>query len=187
MSCARGSLNQRRRGRCRPRCRHPAGSAEGAGGRILQFKTGVELINVTASVSDASGRFVHGPRQRTTSSSTRTASARKITHFSSERIAGQPRASCSTPAAAWPARRSRRPRPRSNRFLFDLLGSAGRDLPLRVRRRSATSAGLDDRSAGAVARDQPDSRRRRARRCTTRSPKRSRSRPAAAIRRRPSC
>ena len=76
-----------------------------------QFRSGVELINVTATVSDAHGRFVPGlqqddfvvyeddqPQESRTSapSACRSASA-----------------SCSTPAAAWPARRSTRRAARS--------------------------------------------------------------------------
>ena len=51
----------------------------------FRFRSAVELINVTATVTDASGRFVRACARRTSASS-RTASEQPITHFSSERV-----------------------------------------------------------------------------------------------------
>ena len=91
----------------------------------VRFKSGVELINVTATVSDASGRFVPGLRQddflvyeddsRSRSRSSAPSACRSAS------------ASRSTRAAAWPARRSRQRGAALDRFLFELLDRAGRD------------------------------------------------------------
>ena len=51
----------------------------------LRFRTGVELISVSATVTDANGRFVPSPQQRALGR-TKTANPQEITHFSSERV-----------------------------------------------------------------------------------------------------
>ena len=58
-------------------------------GKSFRFRSGVELINVTATVTDASGRFVPGSGRRT-SSSTKTTS-RRTSRISAPSGAGQPR------------------------------------------------------------------------------------------------
>jgi VWFA-related protein len=64
-----------------PRAQQPPERAEDS----FRFKSGVELINVTATVSDASGRFVSGLRQEdfTVYEDNQRQS---VTHFSSERV-----------------------------------------------------------------------------------------------------
>ncbi|HEY7499360.1 MAG TPA: VWA domain-containing protein [Vicinamibacterales bacterium] len=53
--------------------------------QVFRFKTGVELINVTATVSDGSGRFVSG-LQRTDFRLFEDGQEQQITHFNSERV-----------------------------------------------------------------------------------------------------
>ena len=117
----------------------------------FRFKSGVELINVTATVSDASGRFVPGPADRTTSSSTKTTSRRR-SRTSAPSACRSASASRSTRAAAWPATRSTRRETALDRFLYDLLDRQRRDLPLPLQRPPGAAAGLDDRPPAAVAR-----------------------------------
>src|SRR5437762_12138576 len=54
-------------------------------GGVFRFKSGVELINVTTTVSDASGRFVSGLRKEDFAGYEDDRPV-EITHFSSERV-----------------------------------------------------------------------------------------------------
>src|SRR5205814_2284640 len=54
-------------------------------GQSFRFRTGVDLINVTATVTDASGRFVSGLR-REDFRVYQDGELQTITHFSSERV-----------------------------------------------------------------------------------------------------
>ena len=61
----------------------PSGSGQQGDG--FKFRTGVELINVTATVTDATGRFVSGLRQEdfvVYEDDER----QEVTHFSAERV-----------------------------------------------------------------------------------------------------
>jgi Ca-activated chloride channel family protein len=67
------------------RGQQPAAGEEQEQGDSFRFRSGVELINVTATVTDASGRFVPGLRQEdfTVYEDNR---PQTVTHFSSERV-----------------------------------------------------------------------------------------------------
>lgn len=113
------------------RVRHLAGAAAvvalAAGGALLaqdnkegfRFRSGVELINVTATVTDASGRFVRGLRREdfTILEDGRT---QPVTHFSAERapvsLGIAIDSSGSMAGEKWEAARDA-----LDRFLYDLL------------------------------------------------------------------
>ncbi len=65
-----------------PPPQQPAGSGQGDG---FKFRAGVELINVTATVTDSTGRFVPGLKQEDFSVFEDDA-PQTITHFSAERV-----------------------------------------------------------------------------------------------------
>ena len=120
MSCRPSPL----RSRCSS-CRCTASSrrrrrARTATTQGFRFKSGVELINVTATVSDANGRFVPGLRQEdfVVYEDDAAGDASRTSAPSACRSAS---ASRSTRAAAWPAARSRRRRRALDRLLYDLL------------------------------------------------------------------
>ena len=69
---------------------------------------------------------------------------------------------------------SRRRRAALDRFLYELLDRAGRDLPLSLQQPPGAAAGLDDAIASCCRARSAASRRTAARRCTTRSPRRCR-------------
>ena len=52
----------------------------------FRFKSGVELVNVTATVSDENGHFVSGPDARTTSPIYEDGQPQEVSHFSNERV-----------------------------------------------------------------------------------------------------
>lgn len=62
-----------------------AASGQQQGDQAFRFRTGVELINVTATVTDANGRFVSGLRQEDFRVY-QDDELQPITHFSSERV-----------------------------------------------------------------------------------------------------
>ena len=126
----------------------PASSAEQ--GDSFRFKSGVELINVTATVTDASGRFVPDLRKEDflVYEDDQT---QAVTHFSAERVpvslgivldtsgsmAGDKMRAAQTRAQSLPLR-STRPRRRV--------------VSVRVQQRSETSSELDDRPRAVVTR-----------------------------------
>src|SRR5215210_8486580 len=63
----------------------PSDPQSGSGQDSFRFKSGVELINVTATVSDASGRFVSGLRQEDFIVYEDDQPV-TVTHFNSERV-----------------------------------------------------------------------------------------------------
>jgi hypothetical protein len=69
----------------------------------FRFRTGIELINVTATVTDTNGRFVSG-LQKDDFRVYQDNELQTVTHFSNERVRSASE-SCSTRAAAWRARR----------------------------------------------------------------------------------
>jgi Mg-chelatase subunit ChlD len=62
-----------------------AGDSASQNQNAFKFKSGVELVNVTATVSDASGRFVSGLRQDDFVVY-EDEQPQQVTHFSSERV-----------------------------------------------------------------------------------------------------
>ena len=60
-------------------------SAQQQQDQVFRFKTGVELINVTATVTDGSGRFVSG-LQKGDFRLFEDGEEQQITHFNSERV-----------------------------------------------------------------------------------------------------
>ena len=86
----------------------------------FRFRTGVELINVTATVSDGRGRFVEGLRQedfRVFEDN----EERPITHFTSERVPVSLGILLDT-SGSMDGERIRAARQALQRFLFELLG-----------------------------------------------------------------
>ena len=144
----------------------------GANQDAFRFKSGVELVNVTATVSDASGRFVSGlgiddfivyeddVRQ-------------DVTHFSAERVPGQP---------GHRARHERQHGRRQDRRCEGRAGSVSLRPARSSRTRSSSTASATARRCSRDGRPTASccparsaaSRRTAARRCTTRWPKRSR-------------
>ena len=125
----------------------------------VRFKSGVELINVTATVSDANGRFVPGLRQDDFLVYEDDQPV-TVTHFSAERVpvslgialdtsgsmAGNKIQEAQSGARSLPLRPAR---------------SAGRDLPLPLQQPPGAAAGVDQGSPAAVARARPRRAERR--------------------------
>jgi Ca-activated chloride channel family protein len=88
-------------------------------GGSFKFKSGVELINVTATVSDASGRFVHGLRQEDFVVH-EDGELQTITHFSAERAPVSLGIVLDT-SDSMDGEKMRAAKAALNRFLFDLL------------------------------------------------------------------
>ncbi len=85
----------------------------------FRFKTGVELINVTATVTDASGRFVPGLRKEDFAIF-EDGKPQEITHFNSERVPVSLGIVLDT-SASMDGEKIVAAREALNRFLFDLL------------------------------------------------------------------
>ena len=148
----------------------------------FRFKSGVELINVTATVSDASGRFVP-VCGRTTFSSTKTTSRWTVTHFSTERVPVSLGIVVDT-SGSMAGEKIEAARSALDRFLFELLDKHDEIFLYRFSHRPDAAAGMDPDRTLLTRRAQPDRRRTAGRRCTTPSPRRSRWRSRARIGRR---
>lgn len=92
----------------------PDGEAQG-----FRFKSGVELINVTATVSDANGRFVPGLRQEDFLVYEDDAPV-TVTHFSAERVAVSLGIAIDT-SGSMAGNKIQEARAALDRMLFDLL------------------------------------------------------------------
>jgi VWFA-related protein len=92
---------------------------QGGDDRPFRFKTGVDLINVTATVTDASGRFVSGLR-KDDFSVFEDGRPQAITHFNSERVPVSLGIVLDT-SASMDGEKIIAARDALNRFLFDLL------------------------------------------------------------------
>ncbi len=88
--------------------------------QVFRFRTGVELINVTATVTDANGRFVSGLRKEDFRLF-EDDQEQEITHFNAERVPVSlgiiVDTSASMESEKWLAAKQA-----LNRFLFELLG-----------------------------------------------------------------
>jgi Ca-activated chloride channel family protein len=88
-------------------------------GQTFKFRTGVELINVTATVTDRHGRFVPGLR-REDFRIFEDGVEQPVTHFSSERVPVSLGIALDT-SGSMDGEKIRAARHALNRFLFDLL------------------------------------------------------------------
>ena len=151
------------------------------GDQSARFRSGVELINVTATVSDANGRFVPGLRQDDFVVYEDNNQV-EVTHFSAERVPVSLGIALDTSGSM----AGERWRPRAARSTGSLrpARSDRRAVPLSVQRRSTLAARMDERSPADTQSARPDDARTAARRCTTRWPRRSRWRSRARIARR---
>ena len=89
------------------------------GNQTFRFRTGVELINVTATVTDRTGRFVSGLR-REDFRIFEDDVERSITHFSSDRVPVSLGIALDT-SGSMDGEKMRAARAALDRFLFDLL------------------------------------------------------------------
>ncbi|HET7617050.1 MAG TPA: VWA domain-containing protein [Vicinamibacterales bacterium] len=100
----------------------PQQPPQGDNPQAFRFRTGVELVNVTATVTDRSGRFVDGLRQedfRVYDNDRQQA----ITHFSNERVPVSLGIVLDT-SGSMDGEKMRAARRALDRFLFDLLDPA---------------------------------------------------------------
>jgi Ca-activated chloride channel family protein len=88
-------------------------------GQTFKFRTAVDLINVTATVTDRDGRFVSGLR-REDFRLFEDGAERQITHFSSERVPVSLGIALDT-SGSMDGEKMRAARQALDRFLFDLL------------------------------------------------------------------
>ncbi len=88
-------------------------------GGSFRFKTGVELINVTATVSDASGRFVHG-LSKEDFTVYEDGQLQEVTHFSAERTPVSLGIVLDT-SDSMDGEKMQAAKAALNRFLYDLL------------------------------------------------------------------
>jgi Ca-activated chloride channel family protein len=86
----------------------------------FRFKSGVELINVTATVTDEDGRFVSGLRQEDFSVF-EDGEPQEISHFSNERVPVSLGIALDTSGSMTPEKMSAA-RQAIDRFIYDLLG-----------------------------------------------------------------
>ena len=114
----------------------------------VRFKSGVELINVTATVSDASGRFVPGLRQEDFVVYEDDQPV-EVTHFSAERVPVSLGIALDTSGSMAGEKIQEAARRALDRFLYDLLDRAGRNVPLPLQQRPGAAAGVDDGSPAA--------------------------------------
>jgi VWFA-related protein len=90
--------------------------------RSFRFRTGIELINVTATVTDGSGRFVSGLR-RQDFRIFEDGVEQQVTHFSNERVPVSLGIALDT-SGSMDGEKMRAARIALDRFLFDLLDRA---------------------------------------------------------------
>ena len=94
--CARPSARQSTGNQQQPKQQQPQqqqqqpqqpsqGQQSGSGEQAFRFRTGVELINVTATVTDANGRFVSG-LEKDDFRVYQDNELQTVTHFSNERV-----------------------------------------------------------------------------------------------------
>ena len=88
-------------------------------GQTFRFRTGVELINVTATVTDRTGRFVPGLR-REDFRVYEDGVEQRVTHFNSERVPVSLGIALDT-SGSMAGEKMRAAREALNRFLFELL------------------------------------------------------------------
>jgi len=91
----------------------------GGGDQTFKFKSGVELVNVTATVTDANGRFVPGLRQDDFLVYEDN-ELQQVTHFSSERVPVSLGISLDT-SSSMMGEKIESARSALDRFLYDLL------------------------------------------------------------------
>jgi Ca-activated chloride channel homolog len=94
----------------------PAG---GSGDQTFKFKSGVELVNVTATVTDANGRFVSGLRQEDFIVYEDN-ELQQVTHFSAERVPVSLGITLDT-SSSMMGEKIESARSALDRFLYDLL------------------------------------------------------------------
>ena len=97
-----------------------AAQEQSSDNQSFRFKSGVELINVTATVSDSNGRFVSGLRQENFRVF-EDDELRPITHFTSERVPVSLGIVLDT-SGSMDGEKMMAARQALQRFLFDLLG-----------------------------------------------------------------
>ncbi len=136
------------------------------------FRSGVELINVTTTVTDEDGRFVSGLRKEDFTVY-EDGARQEVTQFSNERVPVSLGivldASGSMTSDKMSSARSA-----IDRFVYDLLGKDDQLFFMEFANRAGSRAGLDDRPSGDQPRGRARKCRRAARRCTTRLPTRCR-------------
>ena len=120
----------------------------------FRFKSGVDLVNVTATVSDENGRFVSGLRASdfTVYEDDR---PQTVTQFSGRAGAGQPRHRARHQRQHG-GREDRRGPGRAEPIPLRPARQRRRDLPLSVQQRAGAAAGVDEGSAAAQPRARPD-------------------------------
>src|SRR5688572_18170529 len=91
----------------------------GGGEQSFRFKSGVELVNVTATVTDANGRFVPGLRQEDFLVYEDN-EPQQVTHFSSERVPVSLGITLDT-SSSMIGEKMESARSALDRFLYDLL------------------------------------------------------------------
>ncbi|HET9265433.1 MAG TPA: VWA domain-containing protein [Vicinamibacterales bacterium] len=96
-----------------------AGQQQDSSGQSFRFRTGVELINVTATVTDRNGHFVSGLR-REDFRIYEDGAEQAITHFDSERVPVSLGIALDT-SGSMDGEKITAARDALNRFLFDLL------------------------------------------------------------------
>ena len=111
----------------------------------FRFKSGVELINVTATVSDASGRFVSGLRKEDFVVYEDDQPV-EVTHFSAERVPVSLGIVLDT-SGSMAGEKMRAAQSALDRFLFDLLDQEDEIFLYRFSNVPGPASGLDERPA----------------------------------------
>ena len=138
-----------------------AGSSSVAGQKPdeFRFRSGVDLVNVTATVTDRNGRFVPGLRQDDFIVYEEN-ELQEVTHFSNERVPVSLGIVLDT-SGSMVGEKMSSALGGSRSISHELAVARGRDLSLQVQQFSGACAGLDDRSPAPEPRDSPRQRRRR--------------------------
>ena len=156
--------------------------AQSQGDDAFRFKSGVELVNVTATVTDDNGHFVSGLTKEDFTVY-EDGEQQEITQFSNERVPVSLGILLDTSGSMTPEKMSAA-RSAIDRFIYDLLGKDDELFFMQFAKRARPAAGMDVRPPRDQPRGRPgdggrrhrDVRRDRATRC--------RSRRTAATRRR---